>query len=431
MELNLNNEIKLLFFRLIEELKISDATYIYRYPPDKEWTIDDFYHAEQQKISINKNVSVHFSHQTIDCFRLGKTLTNILNRKISSEQLYVEQMSEKILHPNIQIIIVLICPALVSKIPEFYISQLCIQFLNKYINRVIDESNDSIVKLLSKLRTPINEIISMPSKQEVVKNASIGIAVIINDLVDLYKLKKNKLHLSRKEFDFRKFIHELNDTVEFKLNIDEAAPNTIYADQRRLKQILMNLISSDTIIYITSEVAFDLSDEGSAYKIEFNIENIEVMSDERVYITKKLISLMNGSMSIMEKDARVTIRVFKDRNGFSAVTLKRIKEKKVLIIDESRQQEIANCLIKWGMIIVQSQPADLIIVNVHMLEKIINQLGVPYLILTDLSSDDSENTSMSTHTPRARPVSISKTNIFNYHSNLNEIELISAIMDII
>lgn len=433
-QMETKEDLDLIFFRIIDETKADYALYIYRYPPDKEWIIDDIFHGYEKK-PCNETISVSFSHGSLDCYRLAKTLEPFLGKsiKLNDTQISACQLSEKTLHPNIQIIVVLITSAsLQIHISETYISQLSVQFLKKYINRVVEETNDSVMKLISKLRTPINEIITMPMKQDVVKHASVGIAIIINDLIDLYKLKKNKLKLNNKEFEFRKFIQDLNEIVGFQKCIDEDVPEYVYTDQRRLKQVLINLIGENSSIYIGASLCFDIIPENKeaddcVYKIEFNIENIEALNDERLFITKKLISLMNGSLSITGVEARFTIRVFKNYKVFSKVTMKRIKGKKIIIIDYNvgRKQELIDRLGKWGLIIVELEVPDLIIVSVQMLEKAINYINnTPYLILSDVSNEDDITPSNS---PRMRQASIPKTNILKYP--IDESELISIVMD--
>jgi hypothetical protein len=61
---------------------------------------------------------------------------------------------------------------------------------------------------------------------------------------------------------------------------------------------------------------------------EFNIENPEVLTEERTYITKKLISLMNGKFIMNEDHAKFSLETYKNSETFSYNTLKKIKGKK-------------------------------------------------------------------------------------------------------
>lgn len=405
------SEIHRLFFRILEDSKADFATYIYRYPPDKEWTISELFISNPNTVrNINKTINVDFSHGIIDCYKLAKTFSEIIV-PIKENQLFTYLIPDKLLHTNIQIILVSIHKNNGNKFDEQIINMLCVQFLRKYVDHIIEESNDGIMKIISKLKIPINEIISFPSNSEVVKKSSIGIAIIVNDLIDLYKLKKNKLRLMRRDFDFRKFMYDIENLIECKLHVDDDVPDSIYADQRRLKQILINLVNSESEVYVTSSIFFDLSDDDIMYhKLDFNINNAELITEERLFITKKLISLMDGSLSFDNNSARFTMRVFKDSHGFSTLSIKKIRGKKILIMDNNanRIQDITERLSKYGIIIVDpTKSYDVIIVSSTMLDKISN--NKPYIIIdSDMRDTDCDTPrGLLINSPRSRAMSYS------------------------
>jgi hypothetical protein len=51
------------------------------------------------------------------------------------------------------------------------------------------------------MKSPINEIIMMSNKDT--KRSALSLAMIINDLIDLHKLKRNRLKLTRSEVKIR------------------------------------------------------------------------------------------------------------------------------------------------------------------------------------------------------------------------------------
>lgn len=413
------SELHRLFFRILDDSKAEFATYIYRYPPDKEWTISELFssnpnnanniHSIHPIHNINKSINVDFSHGIIDCYKLAKTLSETLAISIKATQLFTYLIPDNLLHANIQIILVTARHTNNMRFDEHIVNMLCVQFLRKYVDHIIEESNDGIMKIISKLKMPINEIISFPSNSDVVKKSSIGIAIIVNDLIDLYKLKKNKLRLIRREFDFRKFMYDIESMIECKLHVDDDVPDSIYADQRRLKQVLMNLVNSESEVYVESSIFFELSDDDIMYhKLDFNINNAELITEERLFITKKLISLMDGSLSFDNSSARFTMRVFKDSHGYSTLSIKKIRGKKILIVDNNanRIQEITERLNKWSVIIVdQYSPYDAVIVNSTMIDKI--NTSKPFITIdSDARDTDGETPrGLLINSPRSRAMS--------------------------
>lgn len=432
----MSEDIKTLFFRLIDENKFKYVMYITRIPPDKEWYLESLFYNNDVR-TINTNLYVQFRHNIIDTYKLSKTLTDILEEKIDHIQINALELPSNLLHSNLQAILICVSLNKIDNIDNItsVVPYICISILQKHINHINDSTNDNIMRIMTKLKNPINEIISSSTRPDVVKRSSLSIAIIINDMIDLYKLKKNRLRLQRKEFDFRKFINEIIDLVEFKVLIDDDVPDTIYIDQRRLKQVIMNLIKPDTSMYISASLCFDVTEteEVCQSKLEFNLDNIETLSEERTFITKKIISLMNGSLTIIGNEARFTIRVFKDSNGFSTTTLKKIKGTKICVMANSPlENELIDKLTKYGAVIEYSpNKANILIVAISLLEKIINSIQIPYLILSDCAESSDSRDVSPVNSPRInmkqKHLSISKNNILHYP--IDDLELLSMILD--
>ena len=123
-----------------------------------------------------------------------------------------------------------------------------------------------LANMSHELRTPLNSIIGfieLLSETEInveqnsylksVESASTNLLNIINDILDLSKIEKNKIELDNSEFNLLELVNTLwnNFLIDFTkknikpvLNISSDIPEKIFGDSLRLYQILSNLISN-------------------------------------------------------------------------------------------------------------------------------------------------------------------------------------------
>ena len=168
---------------------------------------------------------------------------------------------------------------------------------------------------------------------------------IVNDILDLSKIETGKMELLPVKYDIPSLI---NDTVqlnclryesrpiEFILHIDENTPHNLYGDELRIKQVLNNMLSNafkytdkgkiDFSVFAENEsddnvtLFFNISDTGQGMTEEqisvlfdeytrFNVEaNREIIGTGLgMNITKRLIDLMNGSISVQSEPGKGTI----------------------------------------------------------------------------------------------------------------------------
>jgi signal transduction histidine kinase len=128
--------------------------------------------------------------------------------------------------------------------------------------------SEFLANMSHELRTPLNHIIgftelvvdkhygNLNKEQEECLNdvlqSSRHLLSLINDILDLSKVEAGKLELQAKQIDLRKLLEDSLGMVKEKalkqriklLSDTDGIPGTIRADERKLKQILYNLLSN-------------------------------------------------------------------------------------------------------------------------------------------------------------------------------------------
>jgi signal transduction histidine kinase/CheY-like chemotaxis protein len=116
------------------------------------------------------------------------------------------------------------------------------------------------------MRTPLNAILGMttigltdtsPEKKvyalNKIQDASTHLLGVINDVLDMSKIEASKFTLFNTEFVFEKMFQRVFDVIHFRIDekqqkltahIDESIPDIIIADEQRLAQVIMNLLTN-------------------------------------------------------------------------------------------------------------------------------------------------------------------------------------------
>lgn len=126
-----------------------------------------------------------------------------------------------------------------------------------------------LANMSHELRTPLNSILgfselmgmemhgSMGNERykgyvENIANAGSHLLDLINDLLDLSKIEAGHLELTEEDFDLSDLIHAVAEVFEPRIDASALAlrtvvppqPVALYADERKIKQILFNLLSN-------------------------------------------------------------------------------------------------------------------------------------------------------------------------------------------
>jgi CheY-like chemotaxis protein/nitrogen-specific signal transduction histidine kinase len=123
-----------------------------------------------------------------------------------------------------------------------------------------------LANMSHEIRTPMNAIIGMTSIAEnaetverkdyaiaKIKDASIHLLGIINDILDVSKIEAGKFELSFTEFCFESMLQHVVTVNRFRIDekeqnftvhIDSAIPKYLFGDEQRLSQVITNLLSN-------------------------------------------------------------------------------------------------------------------------------------------------------------------------------------------
>lgn len=146
------------------------------------------------------------------------------------------------------------------------------------------------------IRTPMNGIIGMArqlmdgkltEEQKEITNTIIGSAnnllTIINDLLDLSKIKAGKMELEESDFRLSDVFKKLQQTlhynirenhITFSYEVDENIPKALFGDAGKVNQILMNLIGNSIKFTYEGEISVHVKLNHFVHdqlQLEFNV----------------------------------------------------------------------------------------------------------------------------------------------------------------
>jgi len=194
------------------------------------------------------------------------------------------------------------------------------------------------------IRTPMNAVLGMSelllsenlnSRQkryaEDIKTSAMSLLDIINDILDLSKIQSEKMNLVPVNYDFRTLIDNIGSMMRFLIKDNNIAfgietrgdiPTTLFGDEVRLRQILLNILGN--AVKFTNAGYVRLILEGTEEEIHFFIkdtgigikqENLPGLFDAfkqvdtfknnmikgtglGLTITKALVEMMNGRIEV-------------------------------------------------------------------------------------------------------------------------------------
>ncbi|WP_297846015.1 ATP-binding protein [Pseudomonas sp.] len=295
-----------------------------------------------------------------------------------------------------------------------------------------------VTGLSHELRTPLNSImgftqilqrdVTTPFAQQdvlaTIRRSSSHLLSLIDGLLDVAKIEAGKLRLEPSEILFQEFIHDLEQMFEptargkglgFRLEVIGRMPGVVRGDEKRVRQILINLLGNAVnftdsgevclrVSYRRETVIFDIIDTGigiAPEQIELIFQPFErgglVRQDNGVglglTITRMLTALMGGALSVTSEPGKGTqfqvklflseVRVPKavvhsDHDIIAYEGHRRL----ILVVDDhiEHRKVISGMLTPLGFDVAQAANGQEAIRQVSLLH--------PDLILMDLSMPD-------------------------------------------
>jgi len=287
------------------------------------------------------------------------------------------------------------------------------------------------------LRTPLNAILGFSKilkyqknitdeqKEQLttVHNCGEHLLSLINDILDMSKVEAHKLELTIAEVNLPDILHTVYNInkvkadekdLEYVLEKNVSLPNYVIGDERKLKQIMLNLINN--AIKFTDEgrvtIKVDYIDATSTFIFEVEDTGIGIPSDKQseifepfiqhtgkrlfaegtglgLAITKKLIEMMDGELYLQSESdkgsafrAEIPLRKISDFNFVNLLPENNIKayigeRKKILIVDDNNTN--------ISLLLSLLEPLDFIVEIAENGKVAINKLYnfIPDLVLLD------------------------------------------------
>lgn len=222
-------------------------------------------------------------------------LLDIMLIKSKSAGIYLSKINTSSLNTNYKFVI------------ETFIETLA---LNDLLRRQKLKQEIMLSNISHSIRTPLNGILHMTNsimtsktqqknQLEFLNQSSVALATNIFDIIDMTKLELGKLNINKEVFNLYDMIssimtlaNSLNKSSEVSLDsyIEKSVPEYIYSDQKRIKQILINLLenslqytkSGEIYLYVSSTLVSLLHEDSERGNSLINDVN-KVYSGEPYY----------------------------------------------------------------------------------------------------------------------------------------------------
>lgn len=307
--------------------------------------------------------------------------------------------------------------------------------------------NEFLANISHELRTPLNGILgyaqilqnsnNFTEKQQkgirVINQSGSHLLTLINDILDIAKIEAQKIELYPTSFSFYSFLQDVSEIflikaeqkhIEFIYQADNKLPLGIHADEKRLRQVLINLLGNaikftdkGSVKFMVKQESLGSNNQGKSplYRIRFQVEDTGVgMTSEELEkiflpfeqvgdikkqsegtglgltISQKIVAMMGGNLKVqtqLNKGSTFWFDIelpeakeWTEKSKFLQGTIVGFQgpKRKILIIDERWESRsvVVNLIEHLGFYVVECSDSQ------EALAKVFN--FKPDLIITDI-----------------------------------------------
>lgn len=227
--------------------------------------------------------------------------------------------------------------------------------------------SDFLANMSHEIRTPINGVIGMnemilqkSNDKEIteyarmVKRSANNLMELVNDILDISKIEANRMVIRNEEYQFRTFLSELqtygkvkskDNNISFSLNIKGGVPKVLKGDEKKLRQIVLNVVSN-ALKYTAKgsvEVDVDTVTENDKHCVRF------IVSDTGIGIKKDNISKIFDAFERF--DSNKNSRIIGTGLGLSIVkNLVELMDGQILVESEYGKGSVFKIIIPQEMV---------------------------------------------------------------------------------
>lgn len=197
---------------------------------------------------------------------------------------------------------------------------------NKELEEASDSKNASFARISHEIRTPINTIVGLnemvlrenPSGNTAeyarnIKSASKMLLSLVNDFLDLSRMESQRMEIFPAAYKTQNMIAELVDMMrvsmqekglEFYVEVDEKLPSELLGDEKRIKQILINILAN--AVKYTNEGSVTLT--AGAEKVDDKYVALKVsVADTGIGIRKEDIPHLYETFSRIDEKNNIRV----------------------------------------------------------------------------------------------------------------------------